>query len=152
MAKVRRAVGADFPTLIAMGQELCAESPRFSRLTYSPDRCLELLAGLSVSPQGLVLVAEQEGAIVGMLLGFVSKHFFAEELTASELVVYVTPEARGGNAVVKLLRHFEVWATEQGAADIVLGVSTEVHADRTAQLYQRLGYTPSGHTLVKRCA
>lgn len=152
MAKVRRAVGADFPTLIAMGHDMRDESPRFSRLGYSPDRCLELLAGLSVSPQGLVLVVEQDGMIVGMLLGFISKHFFSDDLTASELVVYVVPEARGGNAVVKLLRHFEVWATEQGAADIVLGVSTEVHADRTAQLYQRLGYAPSGHSLVKRCA
>ena len=152
MAKVRRAVGADFPTMVTMGQDMRDESPRFSRLGYSPDRCLELLAGLSVSPQGLVLVAEQDGVIVGMLLGLASRHFFSDDITASELVVYVAPEARGGSAAVKLIRQFEAWAVEQGAADIVLGVSTEVHADRTAQFYERLGYAPSGISLVKRCA
>jgi len=152
VAKVRRAVGADFPTLIAMGREMRDESPRFARLGYSPERCHELLAGLSTSPQGLVLVAEQDGLIVGMLLGLASRHFFSDDITASELVVYVAPDARGGSAAVKLIRHFEAWAVEKGAADIVLGVSTEVHADRTAQFYERLGYLPSGHSLIKRCA
>jgi len=128
------------------------ESPRFSRLGYSPDRCRELLAGLSGSPQGLVLVAEQDGVIVGALLGLASRHFFSDDITASELAVYVAPDARGGSAAGKLIRQFEGWAAEQGAVDIVLGISTEVHADRTAQLYERLGYTPSGISLVKRCA
>jgi GNAT superfamily N-acetyltransferase len=152
VASVRRALGSDFAALVAMGEDMHHESPRFAGLSYSQERCHALLAGLSASPHGLALVAEQGGEIVGMLLGLVSKHFFSDDLTASELVVYVRPQARGGSAAVKLVRQFEAWATDLGVADITLGVSTEVHADRTAQFYQRLGYAPSGLTLVKRCA
>jgi GNAT superfamily N-acetyltransferase len=150
VANVRRALASDFAALVTMGEDMHDESPRFAGLGYSRERCFELLAGLSASPSGLVLVAEQGGELVGMVLGFVTRHFFSDDLTGSELVVYVTPHARGGSAAVKLIRHFEDWARELGAVDIVLGVSTEVQADRTAKLYQRLGFTPSGHTLVKK--
>ena len=152
MANVRRALGSDLATIVSMGESMRNESPRFARLGYSYERVFELLAGLSASPHGLVLVAEQDGEIVGMLLGFVGKHFFSDDLTANELVVYVAPQARGGTASVKLIRYFESWAKQLGVADITLGVSTEVHAERTAEFYQRLGYAPSGITLVKRCA
>jgi GNAT superfamily N-acetyltransferase len=150
VASVRRALGSDFATLVTMGEGMHAESLRFAALGYSYEKCHVLLAGLALSPHGLVLVAEQDGEIVGMLLGMAVPHFFSDDLTASELVVYVVPHARGGSAAVKMVRYFENWARELGVADIVLGVSTEVQADRTAELYQRLGYQPSGHTLVKR--
>ena len=84
MAKVRRALGSDFAAIVAMAQDMHDESPRFSKLGFLPERCLDLLAGLSVSPMGLVLVAEQDGLIVGMLGGIASKHFFSDDMTASE--------------------------------------------------------------------
>lgn len=152
MASVRQAVAADFQTLVVMGNDMQRESPRFKRLGYNHVKVLNLFKQLTDSENGLVLVAETEGIAVGMLLGFVTPQFFSDTLTASELVVYVTPEARGGTTVVKMIRAFEGWAYERGAVEICLGVSTELDASRTAALYERLGYDRSGVTLIKRCA
>jgi GNAT superfamily N-acetyltransferase len=126
------------------------ESPRFSRFAYDPDRCLSLLQKLHLS--GVILLAEEREQIVGMILGGISEHFFGRGTVASELVVYVAPESRGGTAAMRMLKAFEDWAFSKGADEIVLGVSTEVHAKRTAEFYQRLGYEMSGYTCIKRCA
>lgn len=150
MARVRHGTAADWPLLVAMGRDLREESPRFSPMDYDDNKVLDLLAGLSAGPNGLVLVAEGASGPIGMLLGFVSEHFFGRSITASELVVYIAPHARGGSAAVKLVRAFEAWAVERGASEIIMGVSTEVHADRTADFYQRLGFERSGFTARKK--
>jgi GNAT superfamily N-acetyltransferase len=136
--------------MLAMGRAMHNESPRFARHTFDPEKSLRVLTAMQDAPSCLLLVVEADGALVGMLLGLVSEHHFCNGLVANELVVYVTPGARGGSAAVKMLRQFEAWAQGQGVDEIVLGVSTEVAADRTADFYQRMGYAHSGHTLIKR--
>lgn len=149
MAKVRHGTATDWPQLLAMGRDMRNESPRFAAMDYDDDKVIDLFAGLSAGPNGLVLVADGASGPVGMLLGFAAEHFFGHSITASELVVYVAPHARGGSTAVKLLRAFEDWAVERRASEIVLGVSTEVHAERTAQFYNRLGFERSGFTVRK---
>lgn len=152
MANVRRARPEDFPVLVELGRAMQQESPRYRGLSFVDERCLKLLGFLCTSPHGVVLVAENDGQIVGMIVGFASQHFFSEDWTAGELVVYVTPEYRGGSCAVKLIRQYEEWAMSLGVKDISLGISTEIDTDRTADFYGRMGYLPSGRTMVKRCA
>lgn len=147
--KVRCATHADIPAAIRFGAAMQQESPRFSRLGYAPEK-VEALARVMVE-RGGSFVAEKGDTIVGMMGGFVSEHFFSYDKVASDLMVYVAPEHRGGSAFYRLLTAFEQWAFVQGAVEIVLGVSTEIVTDQTIAMYERLGYKrlQSG-CLVKR--
>ena len=84
-----------------------------------------------------LVVAEQEGQVLGYLLGFVHATFYAngpvawvEEITVSE--VY-----RGQGVGRVLMQDFERWATERGAKLVALATR------RAAPFYQALGYTES---------
>lgn len=147
--RLREATTADRPELDRMAIAMAKESPRFSAFPVSLPKIHALVDNMQANPNALVLVADDGDGLAGMLLGFVVPHFFSDALTASELVVYVDPEHRGGRTGLRLIQRFESWAAGRGAAEIVLGVSTEVDAERTAALYERLGYERSGFTTRK---
>lgn len=146
--EVRHATRDDIPALIELGRAMHAESPRFSRQPYSPTKTTGTIEFLLAN--GAVFVVVKGGRPVGMMGGMVAPGWFTEECSAVELAVYVTPEHRGGRTGMRLIRAFEAWAFEHGAGEITLGVTTEVDTERTAALYERLGYRRSGVTTVKR--
>jgi hypothetical protein len=49
-----------------------------------------------------------------------------------------------------MIKLFEQRAKDLGAKEISLGISTEIHAERTANLYEKLGYKRSGISTIKR--
>ena len=150
MANLRAAVEKDIPALLGLAKRMHGESPRFSRLTFAPEKCEALLQALtSGKVAGGVLVAEKAGIIVGMVAGFVVEHFFGIEKTASDLAIYVAPEHRGGLIAAKLIRAFERLVRELGAVEVTLGISTELNVERTVELYQGIGYRRSGVSMLK---
>lgn len=134
----------DIPTLVELGRRMHAESPRFARLAFDPQRLTAVAAGLIPNPDCCILVGDNDGLLIGMFVGFVMQHFFSTASYASDMALYVTPEERGGTLAVRFLRRFESWAHDKGAAECVPGISTEVEVERTARLYERLGYKRSG--------
>ena len=150
MVEVRSASLADLPALVGLARRMAAESPRFSRVTFVPAKFEALIRSLIEGRLvGSVLVAEKSGEIVGMVAALVVEHFFGAQKTASDLGVYVAPEHRGGSVAVKLVRALEQLVRAAGAVDLTLGVSTEIMAERTADLYERLGYRRSGFSMLK---
>ena len=147
MANVRQANLSDIPQMVALGELMHQESPRYRMMDYSADKCAEL--GRSLIAQGGLFVAEIDGVLVGMMAGCITEHFFGYDLMACDLVCYVLPEHRGSTTAVRLIKKFEAWAFDHGAKVISLGVSTEVNSERTLALYERLGYRKAGGILVK---
>lgn len=152
MAEVRRATAADGPALVALGRAMAAESPRYCRTNFDEAKCLQTFHALLEAPVGIVLVAEDHTGLVGMMAGFALENFFGRAINASELVLYVTPALRGSRVALRLVKAFEQWAGEMGAETVEVGVSTEVHVERTVEFYQRLGFEPTGVRLLKRVA
>jgi len=149
---VRRATPEDTEALIAMGQAMHAESPRYQGMRFDPAklrRLAEYLQGTLLVQPGLVLVAVQGGELVGMFVAVLSERWFSADRFVSELAVYVKPEHRGGTAFVRLVRTMERWALAQGVPDIALGVSTGIHPGRTVRAYRKLGYRLGGYTMTK---
>lgn len=144
---IRTAQESDADVLVRMGRAMYAESPRYSVVLFSEEKCRALIAKLL--PTGGVFVADFGGLVVGMIAGYCVEHFFGPGKYAGDLVVYVLPEFRGSSAAARLIRALEEWATAQGAGEILLGVSTEVDLERTSTFYQRLGYRESGRSLIK---
>ena len=146
---IRTATEADLPRLVEMARDMHAESPRYRHLDFSAEKTARAILTLLTHAEGVAVVAEKEGHIVGMLGGFVTEHFFGRDKVACDLGLYVVPDERGSSLAPRLVRAFESWAREAGAADCVMGVSTEVMAERTAALYERMGYVMSGFTMRK---
>lgn len=139
---IRYATLDDLDVLMDMAALMHEESPRYSKLSFSQDKMLELYVNLIKSQRGLVLVVEKGGMIVGGLAGFVTPHWFSDDLMAGEYGVFLMPEHRGGTTVVRLIKEFIRWAQEQGAKMIQIGVSTGVRTEETVELYKAIGLKP----------
>lgn len=150
MTKVRLATLEDVPAIVALGAVMHAESPRFSRFPYSPEKVADVTASMLFNTKSIVIVAEHpEDGLVAMFGGFVAEHYFSTAKYASDAAMFVHPKHRGGSVFPRVLKTFEEWAISQGAIEISPGISTEVDADRTLRLYERFGYRLSGHLTVK---
>ena len=66
---IRTATLEDVPRLVELGAALHAESPRWSRIPFSPARAAETLTGLILHADGVVYVAERGGQIIGGIAG-----------------------------------------------------------------------------------
>lgn len=132
--KIRAGVEPDIDVLVHMGDE-------FLRTVYAgliePSQAAMTATArhLMTTENGAVFVAERDGAIVGMLGMLAFTHPMSGERTASEVMWWVNPDARGCG--LRLLREGKSWAIEQGATVLILIAPTTTNA---ADLYERLGY------------
>jgi RimJ/RimL family protein N-acetyltransferase len=147
---IREATLKDVIAMLDMASLMQQESPKFSHNSFDAVKASGLFTTLVVKDNGIAFIAEKDGQPVGMIGGMVVEQFFSHDLYACDFGVYLKPEHRGGSAVIKMIKAFEQRAIELGAKEISLGISTEVHAERTASLYERLGYVRSGISTIKR--
>lgn len=132
---IREATEADVSRLVEMGQRFRNETVYQSRVPENTDQMEALTRQLIASDAGLLLVADREGALVGMLGALLFPHHISGRLTGGELFFWVEPEHRGHG--VRLVKQAERWARARGAVAMQLIAPT---AD-VEVLYQRLGYT-----------
>lgn len=136
---IRAATAQDIPALVALGARMHAESPRFRRLKFSPEKLTQTLNAVMVNPLGLLWVAEVDGEVVGVAMGIAFEHWCSTDLVATDMAIFVDEQHRGGILAARLVRRFITWMDDTGAVLKTAGVSTGVHADQTALLYERLG-------------
>ena len=112
MSTVRRAVLTDIPAILEMARDMHAESPRYRTLGFDADKvCNVAYLLITAALPGGVLVAEDGDRLVGMLAFEVCSFYFSEERLASDLVMYLRPENRGGALFPRMVKAFEDWAT-----------------------------------------
>jgi hypothetical protein len=85
-----------------------------------------------------------------MYAGYITEYYFGKDLIAQDLLLFVDPTKRGGLAAVKLITAFEDWAFAKGVKEVCPASSTMVAPERTAMLYNLLGYTNVGSLFKKR--
>lgn len=146
---IREATQDDIEAIINMGEAMHAESPRFAPYPFSRGKAERLARSLICDADGILLVAERDDELIGMMAGLVTEHFFSSAACATDFVLYVQPGLRGGSAAPRLIQTFEEAAKARGAADVAPGISTGVAPDQTRALYEKLGYTAVGYTMVK---
>lgn len=136
---IRAATCDDIDLLMDMATAMHAESPRYSRMAFAPAKVLALFLRLIEWADGLLLVADRDGVIIGGVAGFVAPQWFSDELTATEFGVFMLPEHRGGMTAARLVRAYVHWAKAKGVAHPQLGISTGVRPDETVELYKAIG-------------
>lgn len=153
--KIHFGTPEDVEALVAMGKAMHEEAPEHRRKDFSEAkarRLVQSLCGVLPPPSvpSCALVAVLENEPIGMMGGFVVEHFFGHDKTATDYVLYVKPEHRGGSAAVRLVRAFEEWAMQHDPYEIVPGVTTGIQTEKTVGFYRKLGYEVNGATLVRR--
>lgn len=149
--EIRNATIDDVDALVELGEMMHAESPRFRTLTYDPVKVAGVVQYLLHDPAAQVLVAEHEAQIVGMLAGIIVEHFFGPDCYATDYVFYVHPAYRGTSAAPRLYRAWEELLKADGRVkEVSLGISTEIHPERTRRFYEHLGFRETGAIMVRR--
>lgn len=151
MATIRNATEADVDTIVKMARHFIAFAPHAAVAEYDDEDLAN--AARACMQHGLLIVAEQDNEIIGMLLGIVSGLWFAPRtLWASELAWWVEPAARGGTAGIRLVTAFQDWAREQGAKVVAMSSLHLDHDTRVGNVLERMGFEQSEHTYIKRIA
>jgi GNAT superfamily N-acetyltransferase len=149
MATIRNATEADVDTIVKMARHFIAFAPHAAVAEYDDEDLAN--AARACMQHGLLIVAEQDNEIIGMLLGIVSGLWFAPRtLWASELAWWVEPAARGGTAGIRLVTAFQDWAREQGAKVVAMSSLHLDHDTRVGNVLERMGFEQSEHTYIKR--
>lgn len=144
---VRHATDSDMLAIIAMAERFYAETHYAAIVPLAP----ESAAGLAIvlMDQGVLLLAEREGAVVGMVGLFLEPFTFNISVqVATELVWWVEPEARETGAGVALLEAIEPACRRRGA-HLIRMMTLHSSPPHAAALYKRRGYVPTEHAFTK---
>lgn len=136
---IRPARHDDLGRLAEIGAVLHSESERFRRCRYAPEKVLALMSALMQSANGLVLVVEKDGEVIGGIAATVVEQWYSFDRIATDISVFILPEHRGGTALARLLNAYREWAESRGAVYALAGISTSITVARTQSLYEALG-------------
>lgn len=138
---IRPATLNDLPRILELGELLHLESPRWSRLTFNKAKAAHFIARLILEPDGVVFVAERDGVVVGGIAGIATPHWSSDDVVAQEVSLFMAPEARGSMAAPRLVCALQAWGDIRRAKWLQAGTSTGLDPERTAGLYERLGFS-----------
>jgi len=127
------------------------------RLTTAMHQESVKFCDMSLDTDKLVNIAEKQycglylknNTPVGCMLGVKHQTFFGHDVVATELLLFIEPEHRGGFAAIRLAQDFEKWCKENKCVEINVGSSVQVATDTTKKLYSALGYTERGFVAYK---
>lgn len=145
---IRPATTADLPVIVEMSR-LFYGTTHYAQACDMDDETVARLAETLLTDH-VLLVAEKNGDVVGMVGLFVAPFLFnAHAVGAYEVVWYVDPAARGGRIAWSLLDAIEPACAAKGATYIQM-VHMPNSPPQAAALYQRKGYTHSETSYTKR--
>jgi hypothetical protein len=143
-SRVRPAAESDIDEMVAM-LRIQHVSSSFRDISFHEPKVRALFRHAIAAGDHACLVYERAGGgLNGMLVGFVMQHFFSLETMASDLFVFVRPEARGSIAAARLWSAFRHWALAAGAVTLRFGTIGGEAPERTRRFYTGLGMTEVG--------
>ena len=144
MIRVRFATADDLLSLFKMAVHMHGET-EFGNIELNPEKLLSGLAGWISN--AVILIAEKDGEIVGMLCASMKTCWFSDKTFASEDLFYVAPEHRGSRAGYMLMKALLAWGEEQGAHHCAAGVATGT-GEGAERLYKHFGMKHVGGNYV----
>jgi GNAT superfamily N-acetyltransferase len=143
--EIRPATLDDLDGLARDSAELFAEDgvtrDRLRDPAWPRDNDRARLAGLVAAPDALVLVAVEDGIVVGHLVGTFSPASSMWTAARAELVsTHVATAHRGQGIGGRMVEDFITWGRDRGAAR--LHVSAYAANSSAIRFYQRYGFVP----------
>ena len=128
------------------------ENSNFKNCGWSDGKAYGFVkAGSSPSSDTFMLVAEEDGELIGFFLGNVVEYFFSDEKIAQELVVVFKPEHRKkiSPLLIEMLTQFESWAEDRDAIEISMGIFSGIAGKGYHKFLESRGYKQSGIAFKK---
>ncbi len=142
--RIRPAAEGDLPAVMDLFHELAALQEPWRVFTPRPNLREEMRRRYHADvadPDALLVVAEQDGGIVGMASGHLHKPSSMSEELAVELgSVYVRPEYRDRGVAAALTAEVAQFASERGVRRITL--KTFAQNKEALVAWQRMGFEP----------
>lgn len=145
--QIRDATENDLNAIVAMGAKFYATTRDSEIIPYDEASCA-YMAQLMLET-GVLMVAERNGAVVGMVGLLLSPYPFNFNFKwTSEVMWWVEPEHRDTGAGIALLRECDVANVKVGAkiGHMQLLANSPEHV---AKLYEMLGYEHSATAFIK---
>lgn len=144
---IRDAKGEDFDALLAMGERFYNNTAYAAIAGYEWDAAAALFDLLI--RDGLLLVAEEESGLVGMVGLVIVPFMFNTRLrSAHEVVWYVDPDARRLGIGPALLKAVEPACREKGV-DVIQMMNLATSNSATTRMYERMGFKHSESSYLK---
>ena len=143
---LRPANKSDIPAMVELGAMHVA-SCSYKDFAYDRAKTAKALSDL-MDKHGFAVVAEQDGKIVGGMVGDVVEMWFSTTRLGIEHIIFIHPKYRGPRMAVRLIAAWEKWCKIQKCEYIQASV-TSGHFG-AANLYARLGFEYVGPNFRKR--
>ncbi len=144
MTTIRKATLNDIPRMVELGKLMHSEAPHYVTFPYHDDKVANLAAGYIGMKDGIVLVAEQDGQVIGMIVGGIADHYFGPSKHSYEICTFVHPDFRKSKAGWMLITKYTAAAIEMGADEVLIVNSTGVEQERVGKLFERAGFHKYG--------
>ncbi len=147
---VRIATIEDIPTIVEMGRRFHAASGYASIVAYDPQSAANTFASIMENPDGVLLVAVQDGEICGTAAAMSYPFYFnVHHKTGNEFFWWVNPEFRGTNVGRELLDALEMWKDSMNAGSFTVSALESMRPEIVGEIYRRRGYVPSDRSFIK---
>lgn len=138
---IRPANTADTSAIVAMGSRFFAQT-EYARFAQYSDASAAALTQM-MRDDGVLLVAEHDGVLVGMVGLVIAPFLFNHALrSAHEVMWWVDPDAQGSGAGKALLAAVEPACRDAGAVAIQM-IHLANSPPQAQALYERMGYQHS---------
>ena len=148
--KLDFATPEDLVKLTTIGVTMFMESPHYSRFTYDPGKVFDILSLCVGTEKGVaVVLRDDNGEVVGGLIGVVEEHWFGHSKMAYDIAFFILPEYRHGRWGIKLIQAFVESAKEKGADEVQLTNTSGVMSERVEKLIEYCDFTRVGGMFYK---
>lgn len=139
---IRDARIEDIPQIVLLGEKFYTASHGNSDIPFDRKDVTTMLWDNIHADQGIMLVEEREGRIVGMICGVIFTWYFNSKYkSGQELFWYVKPEYRRTTVGVRLIKELEQRAKEKGCTTWIMISEYDMgNHDYMDNLYKRMGY------------
>lgn len=148
---VRKPLIEDFDQINLIGRWF-QENSLYASCGWSDQKSLKwVVEGSYPESNTFMRVVENDEMIVGFFLGYITEYFFSSKQIAQDLVMVFLPQQRSGIAkpVFKILKEFEAWATEKGAHEVCIGITSGIAGPGYEKLIKRMGFREVGSAMKK---
>lgn len=144
---VRPPLEHEYQAMAEKGREFWEISP-FKSIPYDPASMIRCFA--EMQGQGLMLIAEEGGAIYGGIGGVAGPAYFNDAYTiGSERFWWLDPTKRAGRTGLLLIREFEEAARRAGCRYLAMMALEASDPERAELIYKRLDFKPSERMYTK---
>lgn len=147
---IREATLEDLEVLTHIGEKFFNMTDLGKVTDYDPESLTFTLKGLIDGDSGVILVAEKNGKIIGVVGAVLAPFYFnLKHIVCQEFFWYVLEEHRGGSTGGRLFMAAERWAKDNGA-DSMCMVALGCNYEEVSRFYIKKDYFKQETNFLRR--